>query len=361
MTQENDLPKIILEPKAIRSIIDKNYFIPDYHRGYRWKETQVTQLLDDIYNFESKRLDHKEQTWYCLQPLVVKAMSSFPVNFEGDKTKEWFEVIDGQQRITTIFLIVHFINEMFRGKQKDNEPTIIYQTMKKSFEFLVNLSNNGNSSVCSFSNIDFHHISSAYISIANWFTSSNITIGLFIRKFYDLTKVIWHEPLEDDAFEIFKRLNTGKIQLTNAESNLQKDDLGASINKKDNNTPTRIEILLDLIKKKPEEVNDENYLFSEFFKEFKNVKEYMLSKQFLGSGSSERVRVRESENSESKAEFIYTLPIAQKELNEAWYWLELLEKTNYLNKDEYDSLDSDAVKIIKIITNILKTSKGVQL
>ena len=359
MTQEKDQPKIILEPKAIRSIIDKNYFIPDYQKGYRWKETQVTQFLDDIYNFESKRLDHNEQTWYCLQPLVVKAMSSFPENFEGDKTKEWFEVIDGQQRITTIFLIVHFINEMFRGKQKDNEPTIIYQTRKRTSEFLSNLENNGGISTINYSNIDFHHISNAYVVISKWFNDNNINSDLFISKFYDLTKMIWHEPLEDDAFEIFKRLNTGKIQLTNAESDLQKDDLGASINKKDKNTPTRIEILLDLIKKKPEEVNDENYLFSEFFKEFKNVKEYMLSKQFLGSGASEGVRVRESENSESKAEFIYTLPIAQKELNEAWYWLELLEKTNYLNKDEYDSLDSDAVEIIKIITNILKTSKGV--
>src|SRR5690606_28863059 len=128
-------------PKVIRSIIDKNYFIPDYQRGYRWKETQVLQLLDDIYNFESKMLDGNEPTWYCLQPLVVKNVSSFPLKFEGDTRKEWFEVIDGQQRLTNIFLIVHDNNEMFIGKQTDKEPNIIYRTRKKSSEFLSQLEN----------------------------------------------------------------------------------------------------------------------------------------------------------------------------------------------------------------------------
>ena len=87
-------------------------------------------------------------------------------------------------------------------------------------------------------------------------------------------------------------------------------------------------------------------------------KEYVLSKQLLRSGTSVGAMVRESEHSESKADFIHKLAIAQKEINESLYWLELLEKTNYLSKEEYDSLDADAVEIIKIITSILKTSKG---
>ena len=137
--KDNDTKhKTILEPIVIRNIIDKNYFIPDYQRGYRWKDIQVVQLLEDIYNFQSKMIEN-EQTWYCLQPLVVKVMESYPENFEGDKSKEWFEVIDGQQRLTTIFLIVHYINEMFRGPKKDKEPILIYQTRKKSSDFLSNL------------------------------------------------------------------------------------------------------------------------------------------------------------------------------------------------------------------------------
>ena len=68
--------------------------------------------------------------------------------------------------------------------------------------------------------------------------------------------------------------------------------------------------------------------------------------------------IRESEHAESKADFIHKLAIAQKESNETLYWLELLKKTNYLDKSEYESINNDATEIIKLLTKIIVTSRN---
>ncbi len=87
-------------------------------------------------------------------------------------------------------------------------------------------------------------------------------------------------------------------------------------------------------------------------------KEFVLSKQVLRSGTNPGAMVRESEHSESKADFIHKLSIAQKEINETIYWLELLKETNYLAIEEFESINTDAIEIIKLITSILKTTKA---
>ena len=86
-------------------------------------------------------------------------------------------------------------------------------------------------------------------------------------------------------------------------------------------------------------------------------KEYILSKQLLRSGTSVGAMVREAEHSESKADFIHKTAIAQKEINETLYWLELLKETGYITLEQYESINSDAIEIIKIITSIIKTTK----
>jgi hypothetical protein len=60
---------------------------------------------------------------------------------------------------------------------------------------------------------------------------------------------------------------------------------------------------------------------------------------------------------ESKADFVHKLAIAQKEINETIYWLELLCETGYVLKDEFESLNGDAVEIIKMLTSSIKTVK----
>ena len=98
-------------------------------------------------------------------------------------------------------------------------------------------------------------------------------------------------------------------------------------------------------------VNLSKYLIAE-------KKEYILSKQVIRSGTSVGAMVREAEHSESKNDFIHKLAMAQKEINETIYWLELLLATDYLKKDEFESINLDAVEIIKILTAIIKNTKS---
>lgn len=86
-------------------------------------------------------------------------------------------------------------------------------------------------------------------------------------------------------------------------------------------------------------------------------KELILSKQILRSGTSIGAMVSESEHSESKSDFIHKLAIAQKETNETLYWLKLLHKTDYISQNAYESINEDALELMKIITASIKTAK----
>lgn len=86
-------------------------------------------------------------------------------------------------------------------------------------------------------------------------------------------------------------------------------------------------------------------------------KEFILSKQLLRSGTSVGAMVREAEHAETKADFKHKMGIAQKEINETIYWLELLKETDYLNHEQFESICLDATEIIKLITSIIKTTK----
>ncbi len=86
-------------------------------------------------------------------------------------------------------------------------------------------------------------------------------------------------------------------------------------------------------------------------------REYVISKQILRSGTSIGANVRESQNAESKADFIHKLGIAQKETDETLYWLELLEATSYLDEEEFLSMHKDANEILKLVRSIIITSK----
>ena len=87
-------------------------------------------------------------------------------------------------------------------------------------------------------------------------------------------------------------------------------------------------------------------------------REFVLSKQVLRSGTSVGAMIREAEHSESKADFVHKMAIAQKEINETIYWLELLKETAYISNEEYESINVDAVEIIKMITSSIKTAKS---
>ena len=88
----------------------------------------------------------------------------------------------------------------------------------------------------------------------------------------------------------------------------------------------------------------------------KHQKEFVLGKQLLRSGTS--AMVREAEHAETKKGFVHKMAIAQKEINETMYWIELLNATNYLSNQQFEGTNNDAVEIIKLIASIIKTTKN---
>ena len=215
-----------IELKSVSELLGMKFFIPSYQRGYRWTEQQVKDLLNDVNEFQpEKNKDTNEETWYCLQPLVVRKMEErdFRLEKEADK-KDWYEVIDGQQRLTTIFLTIHYFNEMWVGKQKTPLPTIKYATRNDSYEFLKCLEINNNQEAVAqgapFKDyIDYHYMKLAYSTIHKWAIGmgNSFNNNDFQSKFIYRTKVIWYESVDEDPVKVFRRLNNGKIKLTDAE------------------------------------------------------------------------------------------------------------------------------------------------
>jgi len=87
-------------------------------------------------------------------------------------------------------------------------------------------------------------------------------------------------------------------------------------------------------------------------------REFVLSKQLLRSGTSVGAMIREAEHAETKNDFKHKMGIAQKEINETIYWLELLKETDYLSIEQFENIHSDAIEIIKLVTAILKSTKA---
>ena len=90
----------------------------------------------------------------------------------------------------------------------------------------------------------------------------------------------------------------------------------------------------------------------------KSKREYAVSRQLLKSGTSVGANVREAEHAESDKDFIHKLAVAQKEANETLFWLELLNETEYLSKEQFISIYREAEEIKKIITAIILTMKA---
>ena len=188
-----------VETKTIGELKDYRFFVPSYQRGYRWTKDEVTALLDDVNEFETKEGRQK----YCLQPLIVKKVTD----------EEW-EVVDGQQRLTTIYIFLKIAEEQTKRK-----PFVLeYETRKNSEIFLANLKPGGN---IDNENIDYFHITTARGTINEWLNKQDdryIAISELYAKFIKSVFFIWHEiPENSTPIEIFEKVNLGKIPLTNAE------------------------------------------------------------------------------------------------------------------------------------------------
>ena len=86
--------------------------------------------------------------------------------------------------------------------------------------------------------------------------------------------------------------------------------------------------------------------------------EYVLSKQILRSGTSIGANARESNNAQSRADFLSKLSIALKEADETQYWLELLVESDIISKSQFESLNDNLTEIITMLTASIKTTKN---
>ena len=195
--------KIVL--KTLNELLLYSFYIPAYQRGYRWTKLEVRDLLNDIDEFMPREIQgSNDKSWYCLQPIVVK-----------QRAEKTFEVIDGQQRLTTVYLIFYYLNQDFVESRRDRLFSVEYETRKNSKQFLQHPENSDDS--C----IDFYYIHEAYKTIENWFeekeAQGDFDKNGFRSKLKFHTKVIWYETAEENPITVFTRLNIGKINLTNAE------------------------------------------------------------------------------------------------------------------------------------------------
>lgn len=201
-----------VEMCSVKKLLKYNFVIPSYQRGYRWEKREVEDLLNDIYDFSQ----NNNEGFYCLQPLVLKEISD-----------NEYEVIDGQQRLTTIYLILKYLKSIFDNNI--NMYSITYSTRTDSKKFLEEKLTDKELSKeekqqC-ITHIDFEYIYNAYHTIKNWFNSDEKkkTIkNILLPDETDKKSVqfIWYKPEPNhnaNAIEIFTRINIGKIPLTNSE------------------------------------------------------------------------------------------------------------------------------------------------
>lgn len=201
------------------SKLQGHFFVPSYQRGYRWGQHEVEALLNDIYG--CRFLD--PGTKYCLQPIVVKERVS---GASADEAREglpppgtvYYELIDGQQRLTTLYLLYLYLQ-----KVKGVVPRIrlSYETRPGSAAYLcepIEAKRN--------ENIDFFHMHLAWQCIERWFqktaeqTDDGQIAGVaddMYRHLREQVHVIWYDAGEQDSITLFTRLNVGRIALTNAE------------------------------------------------------------------------------------------------------------------------------------------------
>jgi len=191
--------------RKIRHLLCENFFIPYYQRGYKWTETEINLLLNDI-------CDHPADQRYCLQPVVIARMGG-----------SW-EVIDGQQRLTTIHLILKFLKheglKLKYARRTGDEQTLVEFLPKPSDdqgclawqEFIRNALDKD------INNIDNYHIFHAWKTIQEWFAEpAHPSSAKFLEKLLNKVTVIWHVVEPQNASKEFTNFNDGRILLSPCE------------------------------------------------------------------------------------------------------------------------------------------------
>ena len=95
----------------------------------------------------------------------------------------------------------------------------------------------------------------------------------------------------------------------------------------------------------------------QYLTEDSEYKEFVISKQIYRSGTSIGANVRESKHAQSDADFLSKMSIAYKEADETDYWMNLLHDNGYIDETQFNSLNADSTRILKVLTSIVKTMR----
>ncbi len=286
----------------VNKLQDKCFVVKDYQRGYKWTDVEITALLNDVN--DHKEIDGK----YCLQPVIVKT--------QDDDT---IELIDGQQRITSIYLLLYYL------KQK-HFYTISYETRPATKTFLETKLATLHQTIVDnivwkdfivkypdYNNVDIFHLFHVYFHIQKWFTDPEIITVGFQEKLENNVNVIWYDILTSNnnnqlkliPEQVFLNLNAGKIPLTSSElikalfileaqnkhskevAKLKATELATEWdqietklhddlfwfficdNKQYNNAATRIDFIIDIVNKRNPKKDDDLYSYRLYENKFK--------------------------------------------------------------------------------------------
>lgn len=240
---------------SVAELLDgRNFFVPAYQRGYRWGKDQMWELLDDLYEFSIR--DKKEGEFYCLQPVIVQPITDDEKLKEIKSITGWgdevtfenttWEVIDGQQRLTSIYILFRYLVSeetlSLKRLKKDGKALyrLCYETRPKTKDFLEELDEDS----LNYDNIDATFISKAYLAIDEWLKDRGPAIAKrygkrnstedILQMLYNILRTsrednretsgsaqfIWYELQADSTknpIDEFISINNGKIRLTDAE------------------------------------------------------------------------------------------------------------------------------------------------
>ena len=93
MENEQQISDNKIQLKNISQLSHMQFIIPDYQRGYRWDDTQATQMLNDIREFYSSRNKKEAGEFYCLQPVVIRKRETGEYEVIDLKTR-WFNILN---------------------------------------------------------------------------------------------------------------------------------------------------------------------------------------------------------------------------------------------------------------------------
>lgn len=347
----NDIFNEPLGLVSIKELIDKkcNFFVPAYQRGYRWRANEINTLINDIIHFineEEEKAKDNRCPFYCLQALIVK------------ENLDKFEVIDGQQRLTTILLILqaaHTLSilkslDFFKGKINlgqfedfivdSNLYSIKYETRCGSDSWLKNIT-------CAYiidtynktdeldklqnENPDYFHFVEVFKAAIDLLTNMKDDVrNLFMNYLKGRTSLIWYNiskenNVRNSGVDIFGDINATRIDLNNAE-------------------------LIKAIFLQKENFKDETYRLNQMAVDWDNIEKRLQDPSFWGFIYSTRHPYEYTSHIEYLFDLIQKKTIGQQD---NYFYTFNCYHSNYLessNKEEYVSIEWEKVK--KMMLNL---------